>query len=273
MRTRKWLASGLLTGCLFFFSAGAALAVDNWDSSTPDDDTAGNTRNALLPGDPPQRHDAEAVAATADEDWFRLSLVAGHSYEVRVTGRQDQCFDFFGANFQVLQSDAVTLITTGVDASNTGALRSSYRAIIPPVTTTQFGFVRLVGDAACTATSEYNIQLFDTTLFNPLWSTNGSFETFYRISNTTNDTINATLRMFNNAGVEVANTAIAIPGNSTAPTINTGPTGLNIADNNAGQALITHDGPAGGLLVDGFTGIFSVFPPVVLPIKVSTATP
>lgn len=257
-----------LLASLLLLSPGASLrATDVWDQASPADDTAANTRNVLVPGDPPQRHDVQAKAGpTADQDWFRLVVVAGHSYEVRVGARQDSCFDFFGNNFQVLGSDGVTLLTTGVDYPGTGVVSSFRATFVAP--SNQNVFVQLVGSNPCTATSEYTIQVFDTTLVNPLWSTFGGFETFYRFQNVTNTTISVTLTLINDAGTVVASTTFTVNAGRTVPTRNTGPTDLNLADNQAGQALITHDGPAGGIQVDGFLGLFTGGQSIVLPIKI-----
>jgi len=120
----------------------------------------------------------------------------------------------------------------------------------------------------------FTLVLVETTLFNPLWSTFGGFETFYRFQNSTNASCNITLRMMNDAGTQVANTTFPIPANSTVPTVFTGPTaqgGLNLANDQAGQAVITHDCPPGAIQVDGFTGRFDLAAPVVLPIRIQAA--
>src|SRR5574341_2415293 len=120
---------------------------------------------------------------------------------------------------------------------------------------------------------DFTVRVAETTLFNPLWSTFGGFETFYRLQNTTRDSLNVTLRLINDAGTTVATHNQMLAANSTAPTIFTGPgpaPGLGVPDNQAGQAILTHDGPPGALQVDGFLGLFTATP-VVLPIKIVPA--
>jgi hypothetical protein len=255
--------------CAGFFallSTSSLPAIDNWDLGAPDDDTSGNTRNVLIPGDASQRHDVEAISGVADQDWYRLVVVSGHSYEVRVGGRQEDCFDFEGTNFQVFESDGTTLITTGVDYPGIGII-SSYRATFVAPSSNNV-FVQLVGATTCTAPAQYEIQVFDTTLLSPFFSTFSNFESFYRILNTTNATINGTLTFSDSSGNTLATQSVMISAGGTAPTINTGPTGLNIPDNQAGPVRFSHDGPAGGILIDAFLGNFGVFPPVVLPLKI-----
>ncbi|MCI0722816.1 MAG: hypothetical protein L0338_28175 [Acidobacteria bacterium] len=115
----------------------------------------------------------------------------------------------------------------------------------------------------------FELRIVETTQFNPLWSTSGGFETFYRFQNTTNASCSVTLRMVDNGGMEEANVTFSIAANSTAPTRNTGPTDLNIANDQAGSATITHNCPPGAIQVDGFTGIFGATT-AVLPIKIVT---
>ncbi|MCI0458826.1 MAG: hypothetical protein L0Z62_17855 [Gemmataceae bacterium] len=246
-------------------------AIDVWDQASPNDDTPANTRNVLIPGDPPQRHDVEAKAGpTADQDWYRLVVAAGHSYEVRVGGRQDDCFDFTGANFRVLDADLME-ITTGFDYPGADAIQTATRAtFVAP--TIEVVFVQLVGATTCTDTSEYSIQLFDTTLISPFFTTAGVFESFYRMVNTTNASITGELTFFNSAGNVVFTTQVTIPGGGSTPTFNTGPTGFNIADNLAGPVRFTHNGPPGGILIDAFAGVFGTTT-AVLPLKFERATP
>jgi hypothetical protein len=119
--------------------------------------------------------------------------------------------------------------------------------------------------------TDYRVRVVETTLTSPLWTTFSNFETFYRFNNVTNGSISVTLWLLNDAGTVVASPTFAVPANSTSPTRNTGPTDLNLPDDTAGQAIITHNGPPGAIHVDGFSGNFSVSPPVVLPIKIEPA--
>ncbi len=257
----KWFGGVVLT---LLLAATNAVSIDVWDQASPNDDTAVNTRNALIPGDPPQRHDVQAKAGpTADIDFFRLVVVENHSYEVRVTGRQEDCFDFFGDNFQVLQSDAATLITKGTDYPGTGIL-SSYRAsFVAP--SNDVVLVRLQGATTCDATSEYSIQYFDTTVLNPGWSRGGGFNTFYSLQNTTNVTLNMTLTMLNLAGTAVATANFMIaPGQLVAT--NTTALTFTTADS-FGTARVTHDGPPGGIICDAAIANFGTSPAAIIPAK------
>jgi len=52
---------------ILLLAAGNLSATDVWDQASPTDDTPGNTRNVLIPGDPAQRHDVEAKAGPTAE--------------------------------------------------------------------------------------------------------------------------------------------------------------------------------------------------------------
>ena len=158
-----------------------------------------------------------------------------------------------------LPSTDTTNVTPGI------VLNGSRRSFIG---TGQAVIVRIGFPLATTETVQVSVA--ETTLFNPLWSTFGGFETFYRFQNSTNSSCNVTLRMVNDAGAQVANPSFAIPANSTAPTRTTGPTDLNLANDQAGQAIITHDCPPGAIQVDGFLGLFGA-QTNVLPIRIQTA--
>lgn len=264
------IRSLLYLALILLLAAGNLPAIDVWDQASPNDDTPANTRNVLIPGDPPQRHDVEAKAGpTADQDWYRLVVVEGHSYEVRVGSRQEDCFDFVGANFRVLDADATTERTTGVDYPGTAQSVSSYRAtFVAP--TNQVTFVQLVGDSSCGATAEYTIQLFDTTILNPGWSTGGggAFQTFYSLQNTSNFTISMTITLFNNAGTQVGTGNFML---SPGQLLGTNTLALGVGAGQSGTMRITHTGPPEGILCDAAIANFSTSPAAIIPSKCQRA--
>lgn len=260
--TDSWTNS-LSAAVLLLLLAGGAAATDVWDSASPDDDTPGNTRNVLQPGDS-QRHDVEAIAAVADQDWFRLVVTAGHSYEVRVGGRQEDCFDFSGSNFRILQSDTTTQITTGVDTPGTGIISSFRATFVAP--SNENVFAQLTGATTCNATAEYTITFLDTTFINPAWSTFGTFDTFYSIHNASSTTVNGTFKIFDTTGAELVSTNVSIGPGLTFST-NTQPAGLNVPRNKNGAARFTHDGSPGSLFAEAAIANFAVPPGVIQPVR------
>jgi hypothetical protein len=98
------------------------------------------------------------------------------------------------------------------------------------------------------------------------------------MSNTTNLPISVTLKLINDAGAAVANQTLTIAANATSPTIYTGPpvssaTGLSVANDTTGQIIITHNGPPGGIAVDGYWGKTSGANRVAAAIRVEPARP
>ncbi len=107
------------------------------------------------------------------------------------------------------------------------------------------------------------VVVSETTLFSPLYTTFSGFNTFYRVFNTTGQTITGTMTAFSAAGSVIGTPApVTIPAYSSTQTIYTGPpaagnTAMNIPANNAGPVVFVHNGPAGGVVIDGFSGSFS----------------
>jgi hypothetical protein len=101
------------------------------------------------------------------------------------------------------------------------------------------------------------ISMSETSLFSPAWSTNGSFDTFYSLYNTTNSTIAGTLTLFDTAGTAVSTVPISVAAGATAST-NTVAAGA--PRNTAGTALFIHTGPPGAILAEAAIGNFSISP-------------
>jgi hypothetical protein len=151
---------------------------------------------------------------------------------------------------------------TGWDG--TGAGRWAYKS-----TTATEVFFRVTESG--TTPGAFRTRIVETTLVSPLFTTFSNFETFYRFVNTTNQPVSVTLKLISDAGTIVVNDTFTVAANGTAPTRNTGISDYNVADNTAGQAIITYDGTPGAIQIDGFSGNFSVNPPIVLPIKIVPA--
>jgi hypothetical protein len=122
-----------------------------------------------------------------------------------------------------------------------------------------------IGSARASFTAEKSVDLFFRDLHRqgqavvphprpgnddvqPWFTTMGSNETFYRLSNTTSGSVTAMLRLVNEAGATVATHTVAIAADSVASVIYTGVVapgmiGLTVADNTTGQAILTHSGP------------------------------
>src|SRR5438093_3411507 len=76
-------------------------------------------------------------------------------------------------------------------------------------------------------------SISDTTVYSPAWSTNGSYDTFYSLFNTTRTTCSGTLTLYNTSGTAVTTVPVTVPAGST--------TGANAA---ASRPARTPDGTA-----------------------------
>ncbi|HEX9764246.1 MAG TPA: hypothetical protein VGA39_03100 [Candidatus Acidoferrales bacterium] len=114
------------------------------------------------------------------------------------------------------------------------------------------------------ASEALTLRVAETTLFSSAWSTFGTFDTFYSFVNTTNAAIDLTLKLFNTTGTEVASVNLTVPANQTLST-NTGT--LLVPRSQNGSALLRHNGPTGGLLVEAAIANFAVPPGVIQPVK------
>ena len=205
--------------------------------------------------------------------WFAFVPTAGHSYTAEGNYPEDSfnpgvlAFKASDLNFATCAGTSTlgAIDTFGVDPDAEGGDRASFIVPFSPVSPP---VVYMSAQNIEAVPHRFTFLVSETTLFNPLWSTFGGFQTFYRFQNTTSATIHVTLTLINNAGTTVATiTALAIAPGATAATRSTSPLDLNVTPQQAGQGIITHDGPPGALQVDGFLGNFSGGS-VVLPIKI-----
>ena len=212
------------------------------------------------------------------QQWFVLNrLKANRSYSVEIT------FTFGGdvgsmpnsSLFENTGFDGVACTGTAVTSRTTQGIDPASDRSFGNVTSRRRSFTLTTSqDVRMTITNgtgvgfSYNVTVSETTLFNPLWSTFGGFETFYKIYNTTATSCSVTLDLRSDADASVASVTFSVAGNNTSATRNTGPTDLNVADNQAGHAVITHDCPPGAIQADGFLRTVTIGGIVVLPIKI-----
>lgn len=174
-------------------------------------------------------------------------------------------------NFAGCTGTAETLTTTDADQpaadAEFGAFAGRRRSFTP---TTSDSYILQISNATGSGIT-YVITVSETTLFSPLWTTFSGFETFYRFQNTNaTGSCSVVLTLTNDAGANVGGTPVTIPvgAGATVTTRHTGPTDLNVPNDQAGQARITHDCPPGAIQVDGFAGRFDLATPIVLPVKI-----
>jgi hypothetical protein len=114
----------------------------------------------------------------------------------------------------------------------------------------------------------FRVRVEETTLFNPLFFTSSGFEALYRLANTTSRNVSVTLTLVSDTGDTVTAATFTVAANRSA-TRYTGTSDLNVPDNTIGRAIITHDGPPGAILADGY--MVSTLTGAILPIRITTA--
>ncbi|MCI0458827.1 MAG: hypothetical protein L0Z62_17860 [Gemmataceae bacterium] len=219
-----------------------------------------------------------SISSGTNDIAFFFMGVAGRSYsvEARVVSRSynDVSAASLSANWGAAGADCPITNISGLQITNTiepSTQPTGSRFFRASFTAPSTAFYEMrVGNTSATLVS-IAASASDTTLFNPLWTTAGAFETFYKFQNTTNATCNVTLRMIDTAGVERVNTTLApITAGSGSPTRNTGAGDLAVPDNLSGVATMTHDCPPGAIQGDAFAGVFGTTT-AVLPLKIVAA--
>ena len=197
------IAFALLTAA----TSHSALAADEWDTPAITDNTATSTRNELQRGEW-QRHDLEAVAATADEDWFVAPTVSFRTYQVfvsEVTG--DTPID--NADFLTLwdATGAQLLLTAGAGATGKVIRWNSDAG-------TSFR-VRVKGSTNSTSNAKYSILFVETTMYCPRYNNAGTQSSVLILQNVTNGTCNVFVGFEAENGNFINGTSVPVPGAGT----------------------------------------------------------
>jgi hypothetical protein len=147
-------------------AAPAAQARDIWDLTGNDNNA--NTRSEIAPG-ALQVHDLEGVGGVADQDWFRVSQKGYSSYEVLVDGLTGGLSPVpvtvpgteLGLHFVILGGPVVPSGGLGLSGS---ARVLYFRNETPSIKEDdRIRVSNALCSAACLATEQYRIRLFDTT--------------------------------------------------------------------------------------------------------------
>ena len=218
-----------------------------------------------------------SFTAQGQDRWYRFVVKANRSYAVMIEDLSPSDtlpFVVFSQVFGGSCQDLTPFPSNGifqVEPVN-GAVQGSFS--VQPLVNTEL-FFPVNSDGA--SSGNFRLRVEETTLFNPRWSTFGGFHTEFGFLNTTNTAMVGTLTLFNNFGAVITTSFLTISVNGTAfrdtrPVAVVGPEGLNVADNQKGSALFTHNGPPGAILADSFI-VHPGFPtgPFVVPGKFETA--
>jgi glucose/arabinose dehydrogenase len=239
--------------------------------TTPASDTSYTATFVLRPFSPclnevtviPDGRVTGAALAPAATQWFVVATQAGHSYSAEA---QASVGTAAPGSFAVFRGDdgcsgvstAGARDTTAIDPRGGGAVRLSFTA----AGADRNYRLRLTNSSGSSAS--YGFSVAETTLFSPAWTTNGLYDTYYSLQNTTGSTITATLTLFRTDGTSVGSISLPIPVGATAST-NT--VALLTPRNATGTARLTHDGPPGAVLAAAAIANFSTSPAYVQPVR------
>jgi hypothetical protein len=222
----RTISNALLTAAALLLPG--PLRADEWDAATAGD-VGFSTRNALAHGSE-QVHDLQAVAATADQDWYRVTLQPMSSYQMVIDGQTGD-LGLQSADFQrVAQTGAV--LQNAEETAGGGTLRLSWRE--------QSGgtqLVRVTGadcGLACTFTDRYRIRFYETTYTIPRFNNTATQTTLLLVMNDNDRQCGVVYYLVTGTGVvEIAGTLLP---HATA-LINT----AEAAPNQSGSVRIAHD--------------------------------
>jgi len=123
-------------------------------------------------------------------------------------------------------------------------------------------FFRIDGSA------DFRVRVEETTQFSPAWTTNGTFDTFYSLQNTTNAVISGTLTLSSIAGAVIDTEAVVIPAGGT---FSANTSSMGTTRGQSGVATLVHNGPPGAVLCEVAIANFTISPPYIQAVKCQTA--
>lgn len=238
MRHKVSLAS---LACAALFACAPAFAVDVWDQSTEDDNSAG-TDNGLVHG-AEQVHDLGAEAGIVDQDWYTLDSLRYSSFEVVVDGTTGDMNLSTGG-------DVVRLDSLGTTELQDSAPLAGFSRVLRwanNTATTETNYIRVSG-AACTTTcssnDQYRIRMYETTYSIPRFNNSGTQTTVLLVGSTVSFTCSATFHFFAASGALLGSTSNSF---STRELFVLSTSTLGFAAGQSGSVFVAHTCGYGGL--------------------------
>ncbi len=233
---------------LVLASSTAAHARDIWDLTGNDGSAA--TRSEIAPG-ALQVHDLEGVGGVADQDWFRISQKPYSSYEVLVDGLTG---GLAPVPVTVPGTElGVHLVREGGGVVPSNALSASGSARVlyfrnEGGTLQDAEYVRVSNPlcaAACLATEQYRIRLFDTTYGISRFNNSASQITILVVQNTSDRVVYFNAHFFDSNGIlqgtyaqNLAPFGMVVLNTSTVPGV-AGKSGSIIVNNDGRYGVLT----------------------------------
>ncbi len=241
--SRRWL---VIAGLLLALGASAeARANDPWESGVGDGNAL--SKNTLSHGIV-QQHDLDGIG---DEDWMHVPTLAGHSYEARISGT-NQDFDWGTCGSTCGQFERVdvngAILTEDVGVVNEGnpAGESNDRSVrwIATADTTD-ECVRVTAHSGILGPNDvYTIRFWDTTYSVPRWNNFSGQVTVFLIESLVQAPVTVNVDFYNAAGTLLTSAsttlqphALFVLNTATVPQL----------ANSSGHAYVSHTAGYGGL--------------------------
>jgi hypothetical protein len=213
--------------------------------------------NVFPPSPPDGRFTERAIPNGTSNVAFFFRATSGRSYSIEAG--QDQEIGGITYTFGAL-GDACPA-ATAAGYRNTSDIEPSFffpgdgQRMSLPAPGNDYYVMRVTNASGATVNIRYTVS--DTTQYSPAWSTNGSYNTFYSLYNTTNATCTGTLTLYDTAGVVADTQALTVTSGATGST-NT--SAMGTPRNMAGTAKFVHDCPPGAFLAEAAIANFSISP-------------
>jgi hypothetical protein len=205
-----WMITAVLLG-----RAAPVRAVDVWESPSPSDDTSA-TSNILRPGVVQGPHDLQGTPPAADQDWMRVVLKQGHSYQARVTGGAWRQLALPSLpTFDLVDQAGTVLIGGSLGSEDIDHGSDSIgRTVSFTASNNANVFLRASASTAVPTSDEvYYVSFHDTTLLVPRWNNTSTQTTVLLLQNTTNAPVGGTVRFQDATGAPLLIVGVNVPRN------------------------------------------------------------
>ena len=209
----------------------------------------------------PDGQAASGSLAAGSNGWFLFQPRPEHSYSVELAGGSGTALAL-----------VISRVSDGCDGTSTVVLRDTSsispatdaggRASFVPVGPEVYYRIRASNGGSDPA--DFTLAVSETSMFSAAWSTNGTYNTYYSLRNTTLATISGTLTIFTSTGEKLAEQLVTIGAGQTAA-VNT--MSLGVLQGKTGTARFTHDGPPAAVVIEAAVANFSTSPPYVQRVK------
>jgi len=183
---------------------------------------------------------------------------SGHSYSIELTPDLES-YGNLPVAIQVQDVNTLCALPTTLPLNDTKTIDpvldandnfgTGFRQTLTVTNKIGNGFISIVVQNTDTNPHTYSFSVTDTTMYSPRWSTWSGFYTSYGLTNTTNGAIAVNLKFVTTSGSTAATFSSTI---AAGQNVFVDTRVLSVGANQAGQAILMHNGPPGAILADGF---------------------